>query len=831
MRILVADQNAQMLAAIASTFGRHCEIVVATQRDACVAHFEERKFDVIVACEKLRDYTGLELLGEITALSPQTLRVFAARPETLKRLGHRLDFFGLLGTLSYPIDPRKLLLALKVARAKLAAAQPKPPKPKVRHVVLASEWDTGERLGLLERELEAAASVGDDGPSAHGDSAEHSRGDAEVGRGGAPEAQGDTQAAHGGTADRAQGDTRAARGGAPDHARDDTRAGHGGAPDAPQVRVAGHGDRGSHSMAREARTARGADGDASGRAKAGLAAPATSNTAGAAGRLGADASDVRVVDSAAWGVRPSQVAVDDSANARTKSIAAPTSGAEVAKSRIGNAGAKVPHAGDDSAAWKTERSPGVGGNVADASAGSTAWKASARTTAGPRTEEASFEASFDEMPGAIAVAREPKSAAGHRPVGGVAHANEPRAAVEASIEKAPRHDVKTQSAPKGASPASPRSFPKEACNDPDIDAPLPVETHGAANEPLFDNGPGKGGVRSASGEHGTRNASSARSVPGNSAQSNVPQAGEAPGARGAHAPGDESGTPGASNARSTRDATGAVAASSGARAIPDGSSRRAAAGRETDDNDSDTRGAKKTSNTRETSGTRGGAKPAGSSGGAKNGAAKGLTVRKATVPTAAQREAFQRALAKRNAAKRGGGFDDGELALAAEAHDHGARIARPTDRATPFISMQSLSDLAKMAGTKRPLKEFNRGTAQPRRRVIVYGSGVAAALLAVVSFHLLKATPSEHGSNRHVQEANAHLFEPRSTMVEDSTAGPTPQMFAPTPPIGAVPTPAPGLPQPQKFDPNTAPPDPPPPPALEHPGPMEPPSQGSAGNE
>jgi hypothetical protein len=146
--------------------------------------------------------------------------------------------------------------------------------------------------------------------------------------------------------------------------------------------------------------------------------------------------------------------------------------------------------------------------------------------------------------------------------------------------------------------------------------------------------------------------------------------------------------------------------------------------------------------------------------------------------------------------------------------------------------MQSLSDLAKMAGTKRPLKEFNRGFAQPRRRVIVYGSGVVAALLAVVSFQLLKATPGEHGHNRH--EANAHLFEPGSTVAEDIPAGPTPQMFAPTPPKAAVPTPAPqiatGLPQPQQFDPNTAPPDPPPPPALEHPGPMEPPSMPHNGS-
>jgi CheY-like chemotaxis protein len=155
MRILVADQNALLLAAIAATFGRHCEIVTATRRDACLERMEQGQFDLVVACEKLVDYTGLELLSEVEAASPATLRIFAARPDSLKRLGKRLDLFGLLGTLSYPIEARKLLVALKVARSKLPA-RPKPVKapPVVRHIVLEAEWDTGERLAILEQELE-----------------------------------------------------------------------------------------------------------------------------------------------------------------------------------------------------------------------------------------------------------------------------------------------------------------------------------------------------------------------------------------------------------------------------------------------------------------------------------------------------------------------------------------------------------------------------------------------------------------------------------------------------------------------------------------------------
>jgi len=173
MRILVADQNALLLAAIAASFGRHCEIVTATRRDVCMAHVEQRHFDVVVACEKLAGgYTGLELLSELEAVAPTSLRIFAARPDTLKRLGKRLDFFGLLGTLHYPIEARKLLVALKVARGKLPG-RPKP--PKVKHVVLENEWDTGERLALLGQELEDAPEMKQEPAAAENAAVEQAR--------------------------------------------------------------------------------------------------------------------------------------------------------------------------------------------------------------------------------------------------------------------------------------------------------------------------------------------------------------------------------------------------------------------------------------------------------------------------------------------------------------------------------------------------------------------------------------------------------------------------------------------------------------------------------
>jgi CheY-like chemotaxis protein len=121
MRVLVADRDATLLAALASTFGGHLEIVTATGRDRCLELLRQRKFDLVVASDQLTDYTGLELLSEVATDSPDTLRVFAATASRLKQLESRLGFFGLFRTLSYPIDARKLLPTLALARSHLQA--------------------------------------------------------------------------------------------------------------------------------------------------------------------------------------------------------------------------------------------------------------------------------------------------------------------------------------------------------------------------------------------------------------------------------------------------------------------------------------------------------------------------------------------------------------------------------------------------------------------------------------------------------------------------------------------------------------------------------------
>jgi CheY-like chemotaxis protein len=160
MRILVADQNALLLAAITATFGPHCDLVTATRRDVCLAQLEQHRFDVVIAGDKLSDYTGLELLSEVPVISPDTLLIFAADARRLQQLGKRLAVFGLFEAVSYPLTPQKLVDVLRRAREKLQASRPLSP-PKVRHVVLESEWDTGERLALIEREAQEADEADD----------------------------------------------------------------------------------------------------------------------------------------------------------------------------------------------------------------------------------------------------------------------------------------------------------------------------------------------------------------------------------------------------------------------------------------------------------------------------------------------------------------------------------------------------------------------------------------------------------------------------------------------------------------------------------------------
>ncbi len=68
MRVLICDQETEMLETIARTF----EVDVATSKVTCIDLMRANPFDVVVASERLSDGSGLELLSHIATRWPQT---------------------------------------------------------------------------------------------------------------------------------------------------------------------------------------------------------------------------------------------------------------------------------------------------------------------------------------------------------------------------------------------------------------------------------------------------------------------------------------------------------------------------------------------------------------------------------------------------------------------------------------------------------------------------------------------------------------------------------------------------------------------------------------
>lgn len=116
MRLLVAGRRAEAVARAAGAFADDLAIETAATKVAAVALLERTQFDLVLACEKLDDGSGLEVLSHVAVNSPNTLRIFAARPSTLNLLKVELGFFGLYRTLPYPINFRMVWSAIGRAR-------------------------------------------------------------------------------------------------------------------------------------------------------------------------------------------------------------------------------------------------------------------------------------------------------------------------------------------------------------------------------------------------------------------------------------------------------------------------------------------------------------------------------------------------------------------------------------------------------------------------------------------------------------------------------------------------------------------------------------------
>jgi hypothetical protein len=146
MRVLIAGRNAEVLATIAGTFARDLKIKTATSKAVCLALLGAAEFDLVIACETLTDGSGLEVLSHVATSAPNCLRIFAARPSTLRMLEGELGLFGLFRTLTYPINMKRLAAAVRLACGSLEAEEPQD-IVKVRQVVLDDEVPAGAKPG------------------------------------------------------------------------------------------------------------------------------------------------------------------------------------------------------------------------------------------------------------------------------------------------------------------------------------------------------------------------------------------------------------------------------------------------------------------------------------------------------------------------------------------------------------------------------------------------------------------------------------------------------------------------------------------------------------
>ena len=131
MRVLVVDQDSEMLAGIARAF----ELDVATSKATCVDLLRANPFDVIVACERLEDGSGLELLSQVAKRWPNVVRILAIEPSRRALLRGKLGPFKLFDMLAYPLEESQLEAALERASAEAEAnAEDEAPPEKARHV-------------------------------------------------------------------------------------------------------------------------------------------------------------------------------------------------------------------------------------------------------------------------------------------------------------------------------------------------------------------------------------------------------------------------------------------------------------------------------------------------------------------------------------------------------------------------------------------------------------------------------------------------------------------------------------------------------------------------
>jgi TonB family protein len=112
MRVLLVDHDSEGLETIARAIRGVLELDCVTSKGDALLLLRQNTYDVLIACERAIDGSGLDLLGRTTRTAAPIKRIFAAAPERLQLLGPRLAPFKVQRTINYPIDLEELWLAI-----------------------------------------------------------------------------------------------------------------------------------------------------------------------------------------------------------------------------------------------------------------------------------------------------------------------------------------------------------------------------------------------------------------------------------------------------------------------------------------------------------------------------------------------------------------------------------------------------------------------------------------------------------------------------------------------------------------------------------------------
>jgi TonB family protein len=112
MRVLLVDHDSEGLEAVSRAIRGVLELDSVTSKGDALLLLRQNTYDVLIACERCVDGSGLDLLGRTTRTAVPLKRIFAAAPDRLQLLGPRLAPFKVQRTINYPIDLEELWLAI-----------------------------------------------------------------------------------------------------------------------------------------------------------------------------------------------------------------------------------------------------------------------------------------------------------------------------------------------------------------------------------------------------------------------------------------------------------------------------------------------------------------------------------------------------------------------------------------------------------------------------------------------------------------------------------------------------------------------------------------------